>query len=181
MRLSSSENLLIVYWGFPAVGFVECCWSIDINSCHKTCSSLNCPRLPSGCGSWELYHLFIFISPLLLLILFQTKLLLLLATYSSNTRSPFGFPLSKGVSWRCPKKGCQAPSAYRPGLESRSKQKHSWHPVRDGLALSNYLASLVRYYNLDMRSLASLSCTDSQVELSDISSTHPHPPRSCLV
>lgn len=29
MRLSSRENLLIVYWGFPAVGFVECCRSID--------------------------------------------------------------------------------------------------------------------------------------------------------
>lgn len=138
---------------------------------------------PSAIRVWILrtLHHFIFISPLLLLILFQTKLLLLLATYSSNTRSLFGFPLSKGVSWRCPKKVCQAPSAYSPGLESRSKQKHSWHPVQDGLALSNYLASLVRYYNLDMRPLASLSCRDSWVELSDISSTHPHPPRSCLV
>lgn len=114
--------------------------------------------------------LFIFTSPLLLLILFQTKQLLLLDTYSANTHSPFRFSLSRGKSWRSSKKGCQAPSVYRPGLESCSKRKHSWHPVQAGLALSNYLASLVKYQDLGMRPLTSLPCGDSQVELSYIPS-----------
>lgn len=106
-------------------------------------------------GSWELCIPFIFIFLSSFLILFQTKRLLLLDTHSPSTQS-LSFLTVESKELEEPQKGCQAPSVYRPSLESSSKLRHSWHPVQEGLALSNYLASLVQYDDLGMLPLAIL-------------------------
>lgn len=56
----------------------------------------------------------------------------------------------------------------RPALGSScSEWKHSWHPVQNGLALSNYLVFLVKSGVLGMHSLASIPCGDDPFELNN--------------
>lgn len=80
--------------------------------------------LQSGRGSWELC-IYIFTSSLLL-ILFQTKWLLLLDVQSTNTYSSFSFHTVD----RSPPKNRMSGSICVQAWSGSFNWKHSWHPVQ---------------------------------------------------